>query len=58
MEKHAACSSETEYSYELLFPEIIQKKVQNWYLGVLLYVAGGQNIPRYVLISFTVAYTS
>jgi len=37
--------SETEYSYELLFREIIQKKVQNWYLGVLLYVVDGQNIP-------------
>jgi hypothetical protein len=37
--------SETEYSYELLFPEIMQKEVQNWYLGVLMYVVDGQNIP-------------
>jgi hypothetical protein len=30
---------------ELLFPEIMQKKVQNWYLEVLMYVVDGQNIP-------------
>jgi len=37
--------SETEYSYELLFPEIMKKKVQNLYLGFLMYVVDGQNIP-------------
>lgn len=30
--------SETDYSYELLFLEIMQKNVQDWYLRFVMYV--------------------